>query len=99
MALKIKMYSDIATSDRQLIHYFQVHSGWTVVHELFQLSGSGLGTVQKTNELMSQKEAKNRVIFGYKKQEWVFRFKKRFILCPKIAVQKQKVDNSWESTP
>lgn len=73
LALKIKLYSDIDTSDRQLIHYFQVHSGWTVVHELFQLSGSGLGTVQKTNELMSQKEAKKRVIFGYKKQEWAFR--------------------------
>lgn len=70
---KRKLYSDIDASGRQLIHYFQVHSGWTVVHELFQLSGSGLGTVQKINELMSQKEAKKRVIFGYKKQEWAFR--------------------------
>ena len=33
-AFKIKMYSDIDSSGRQLIHYFQVHSGWTVVHEL-----------------------------------------------------------------
>ena len=75
------MYSDIATSGRQLIHYFQVHSGWTVVHELFQLSGSGLGTVQKINELMSQKEAKKRVIFGYKKIGMGIQMKKRLILC------------------
>lgn len=80
---KRKLYSDIDTSGRHLIHYFQVHSGWTVVHELFQLSGSGLGTVQKINELMSQKEAKKKSHFWVQKTGMGIQMKKRAYFMPK----------------
>lgn len=66
-SVKRKLGTDIATSDRHLLHYFQVQSRQTVLYEPFQQSDYGIGIIYETYELQPQIVIKSKSHSGEQK--------------------------------